>query len=194
MFFFKFLWTLSWQRPLSYRNQSIHLLCKSMDWFLYDNGIRHECVKMGKNEEKLWAQHILWSSKILFCFWIEAYIFFQMVIFATLIRRCPTLWKSTLKMTTLNVVKFNAEKHNVVSTLLYVVNFNVDIHNVVSTLIWRCATLRRHINLKTTSNRRWNVCWVCSKFTGEHPCRSMISIKLLFATLPKSYFGMGVLL
>ena len=34
--------TLSWWRPLSYRNQSIDLLCKSMDWFLYDNGLRHE--------------------------------------------------------------------------------------------------------------------------------------------------------
>ena len=40
------LWlTLSWRRPLSYRNQSINLLCKSMDWFLYDNGLRHEGVK-----------------------------------------------------------------------------------------------------------------------------------------------------
>ena len=37
--------TLSWQRPLSYRNQSIDLLRKSMDWFLYDNGLRHERVK-----------------------------------------------------------------------------------------------------------------------------------------------------
>ena len=34
---------------------------------------------------------------------------------------------------------------------------------------------------------------VCSKFTGEHTCRSAISIKLL-ATLLKSYFGMTVLL
>ena len=37
--------TLSWRRQLSYRNQSIDLLCKSMDWFLYDNGPRHERVK-----------------------------------------------------------------------------------------------------------------------------------------------------
>ena len=37
--------TLSWRRPLSYRNQSIDLLHKSMDWFLYDNGLRHERVK-----------------------------------------------------------------------------------------------------------------------------------------------------
>ena len=36
--------TLSWRRPLSYRNQSIDLQSKSMDWFLYDNGLRHERV------------------------------------------------------------------------------------------------------------------------------------------------------
>ena len=36
--------TLSWQRPLSYRNQSINLRSISMDWFLYDNGLRHERV------------------------------------------------------------------------------------------------------------------------------------------------------
>ena len=38
--------TLSWRRPLPYRNQSIDLLRKSMDWFLYDNGLRHERVRM----------------------------------------------------------------------------------------------------------------------------------------------------
>ena len=37
--------TLSWRRPLSYRNQSIDLLHKSMDWFLYDNGLSHERFK-----------------------------------------------------------------------------------------------------------------------------------------------------
>ena len=36
---------LSWRRPLSYRNQSIDLLCKSMDWFLYNNSLLHERVK-----------------------------------------------------------------------------------------------------------------------------------------------------
>ena len=36
--------TLSWQRPLSYRNQSINLRSISMDWFLYDNGLRQERV------------------------------------------------------------------------------------------------------------------------------------------------------
>ena len=37
--------TLSWRRLLSYRNQSTELRSKSMDWFLYDNGLRHERVK-----------------------------------------------------------------------------------------------------------------------------------------------------
>ena len=37
--------TLSWRRPLSYRNQSIDLQCKSMVWFLYDNGPRDGRVK-----------------------------------------------------------------------------------------------------------------------------------------------------
>ena len=37
--------TLSRRRPLSYRNQSINLQSKSMDWFLYDNSLRHESVK-----------------------------------------------------------------------------------------------------------------------------------------------------
>ena len=34
---------------------------------------------------------------------------------------------------------------------------------------------------------------ICIKFTGEHPCQSVILIKLL-ATLLKSHLGMGVLL
>ena len=37
--------TISWRRPLSYRNQFTDLRCKSMDWFLYDSGFRHERVK-----------------------------------------------------------------------------------------------------------------------------------------------------
>ena len=38
--------TLSWRRLLSYRNQSIDLQSKSVDWFLYDNGLRHERVNV----------------------------------------------------------------------------------------------------------------------------------------------------
>ena len=37
--------TLSRRRPLSYRNQFNDLQSKSINWFLYDNGLRHERVK-----------------------------------------------------------------------------------------------------------------------------------------------------
>ena len=121
-------------------------------------------LKWGKNEAKCWVQHILWSSKILFCFWIEAYIFFSNGHIHSIVSTLPNVVKIDVENVNVvsklsNFVQFNVEKHNVASTLFYVVNFNVDLHNVVSTLIWRCATSRRHINLKTTLNRRWNVCW-----------------------------------
>ena len=41
--------TLSRRRPIPYRNQSIDLICKSMDWFLYGIGLRHERVKNMNN-------------------------------------------------------------------------------------------------------------------------------------------------
>ena len=37
--------TLFWRRSISYRNQSIDLLCNSMDWFLYDRDLRQKRVK-----------------------------------------------------------------------------------------------------------------------------------------------------
>ena len=37
--------TLSWRRSLSYRNQSIDLQSKSVDWFLYASSLRHDRVK-----------------------------------------------------------------------------------------------------------------------------------------------------
>ena len=53
--------TLSWWKPLSYRNQSIDLLPKSMDWFLYDNGLRYERVKLEHRSlfKKVKSQSIL---------------------------------------------------------------------------------------------------------------------------------------
>ena len=37
-------WLFQWRRSLSYRNQTIDFQNKSVDWFLYDRGIRHERV------------------------------------------------------------------------------------------------------------------------------------------------------
>ena len=39
------LLTRSWRRSLSYRNQSIYLQSKSINWFLYDRDFRHERVQ-----------------------------------------------------------------------------------------------------------------------------------------------------
>ena len=36
--------TLSWRRSLSYRNKSIDMQSKSMDWFLFNWYLRHERV------------------------------------------------------------------------------------------------------------------------------------------------------
>ena len=35
----------SWRKSLSYRNQSIDLQSKAVDWFLYDRDLRHERVR-----------------------------------------------------------------------------------------------------------------------------------------------------
>ena len=42
--------TLSWRRTLPHRNQSIDLPSKSLDWFLYNNGLRHERVNDDPNK------------------------------------------------------------------------------------------------------------------------------------------------
>ena len=58
--------TLSWRKPLSYRNQSIDLFRKSMDWFLYDIDLRHERVEppwsqFHEKPEKLLVGIITWQ-------------------------------------------------------------------------------------------------------------------------------------
>ena len=60
--------TLSWRRPLWYRNQYIDLLCKSMDWFLYDDGLRHERVKYNSTTKsvKLALVKLLWFINLTF--------------------------------------------------------------------------------------------------------------------------------
>ena len=57
--------TLSWQRSLSYRNQSIDLLCKSIGWFLYDRDLRHE--KVSKCFKKSTISFNIWLTIIFPC-------------------------------------------------------------------------------------------------------------------------------
>ena len=49
--------TFSWRRSLSYENQSIDLRTKSMDWFLYDNGFRHERAN-DQISQKVWKSFV----------------------------------------------------------------------------------------------------------------------------------------
>ena len=50
--------TLSWWRSQSYRNLSIDLLCKLMDWFLYDRDLRHISVLRDLYYDQLWQMRI----------------------------------------------------------------------------------------------------------------------------------------
>ena len=105
---------------------------------------------MGKIEEDFESSIFLEAQKYYFAFEWRLNFFWNGYI-------CNVV--STLP----NVLKIDVENDNIVSTLSNAVRFNVDVHNVVSTLIWRCGTSRRHINLKPTLNRRWNICWAMRK-------------------------------
>ena len=56
---------------LSYRNQFIDLLCKSVDWFLYDRGLRHERVKIGKFDDRNDRLRVanLFRQSLVYNFW-----------------------------------------------------------------------------------------------------------------------------
>ena len=114
MFFLKFLLTLLWWRLLSYRNQSITLLRKSMDWFLYDNAVCRERVKMGKKIKKNVEFNIFFEvQKYYFVFESRLISFFKWSYsqrWFDVVQRCEnrrwkwqrwTLLSSTLKNTTL---------------------------------------------------------------------------------------------
>ena len=58
--------TPSWWRSLLYRNQSIDLHSKSMDWLLYNSDFRHERVKgrRGTYFKMLLSKLVKWISLI----------------------------------------------------------------------------------------------------------------------------------
>ena len=70
-FFYNEHLTLSWQRPLSYRNESIDLQSKSMDWFLCDNGLRHERVKWSSEKKMIQKTNIKNSNNAKLVIYIQ---------------------------------------------------------------------------------------------------------------------------
>ena len=64
--------SLSWRRPISYRNQPIDLFCKSMGWFLYDIGLRRERVKQENGKWGLVKVHILLEGKMIAEKWVTS--------------------------------------------------------------------------------------------------------------------------
>ena len=136
---------------------------------------------------KFWVQCILWSSKILFCSWIEAQLFFSNGHFYNVVLTLPNVvkiyvGKDNLVSTLSNVVQINFEIEKIDSTLFNIVNFNIDAHNVVSTLIWRCVTSQRHINLNITLKQRWNVGWERTVFNHyQHDFHFVSSLNFYFS-------------
>ena len=52
--------TLPWQVSLSYRNQSIDLQNKSVDWFIDDRILRHEKVN-AQSRNEIWAFKVIYD-------------------------------------------------------------------------------------------------------------------------------------
>ena len=120
-------------------------------------------LKWGKNED-FESTIFFEAQKYYFVFESRLNFFFPNGHIRNFVSTLPNVVKidvenDNLVSTLSNNVQFNVEMYSFVSTLLNVANFNIDVHNFVSTLIWRRATSRRHINLKSTLNRGWSVCW-----------------------------------
>ena len=103
-----------------------------------------------------------------------------------------TLINSTLKLdvennsTTNNTTDVYVETSNVDLTLFNVVNFNVDINNFVSTLIWHCPTSQRHITLTTILRPHWNVPWILNNIAKRlHNFVKFVKFKTyIFSRIP----------
>ena len=71
-----------------------------------------------------------------------------------------TVYFHTVTSMFLFLCYWSHSKGNAVNQTIQLCFYQRFVQNVISTLIWNCATSQRHINLKTTLKRRWNVCWV----------------------------------
>ena len=65
--------TYSWWRPLSYRNPSVDLRSKLMDWFLYDNGRRHERIKQNQLNSTVSCIQLKMNWKCLLTLYLNLY-------------------------------------------------------------------------------------------------------------------------
>ena len=70
--------TLSWRRFLSYRNQSIDLFCKSMNWFLYNMAsiIKDSRRSSSTYTESLFLHVVKHNLLFLFLFFFSIWLFF----------------------------------------------------------------------------------------------------------------------
>ena len=75
--------TLSWRVLLSYRNQSIDLQSKSMDWFLYDNCLRHERVNCHESKKNR-LHFLIFISKEVWSITPTSFSLSQLVYYCTL--------------------------------------------------------------------------------------------------------------
>ena len=89
--------------------------------------------------------HAFWSS---LCTFMYNVLYISLCYFHTVIS------------TFLFLCYWSHSKGNAVNQTIQLCFYQRFVQNVISTLIWNCATSQRHINLKTTLKRRWNVCWV----------------------------------
>ena len=101
-------------------------------------------LKWGIKWRRFWVQRSNFKW-LLFEAWKYYFVFDSRFIFYLSFSKWSFIHNVILTLP--NVVKIVVEKGNV---------HKIDVHKVVSIMIWRCATSRRHINLKTTLKQRWN--------------------------------------
>ena len=97
--------TLSWRRPLSYRNQYIDLRSKSIDWLLYDNSLRHERVNAFLKYQAIKLLSGMGLTHFQFIFLINCSIqirvLLQLFVYITMHKK----WSFPLRFSLVNVAK-----------------------------------------------------------------------------------------
>ena len=95
-------------------------------------------LKWVKYEENFESTIFFEAQKCYCVFELRLNFFFQMVIFATLFRRCPRLWKSTLKMITLFLRGLTLFNSTLKKTTLFQLCFYISNHEKKRILKMMC--------------------------------------------------------